>query len=243
MPTEDEIRRTVLRRCELFKNADESTLQDAARRATSGALTKNQILFRAGDPSVHITLVLRGRIRLTQIGSQGDEIVVRYIGPGELTALVSLFRESPYPVTAKAVEATGILQWTRNSMESLIAGCPRLAMNAMFMMVERLGELQDRFRELATERVSQRVARTLLRLADQSGRKIDRGILIDQPLSRQDLAALTGTTLFSVSRVIAEWTQMGILDSGRERVVIVQRETLAAIAEDVHEVPEMPSID
>jgi CRP-like cAMP-binding protein len=83
----------------------------------------------------------------------------------------------------------------------------------------------------------------LLRLADQAGRKIDGGVLIDQPLSRQDLAALTGTTLYSVSRVISEWTQMGILDSGRERVVIVQRETLAAIAEDVHKLPEAPTID
>ncbi len=170
----DNIRLTVLRRCDLFKGADESTLQDAVRRGIAGSLTKNQILFRAGDPSVHITLVLRGRLRLTQIGSQGDEIVVRYIGPGELTALVSLFRESPYPVTANAVEATGILQWTRDAMEGLFTDCPRLAMNAMFMMVRT-----DRRAAGQVSRAGHRACRATGRPSTassrRSGRQEDRG--------------------------------------------------------------------
>lgn len=239
----DDIRRTVLRRCDLFKGADESTLQDAAKRGIAGSLTKNQILFRAGDPSVYITMVLRGRLRLTQITKHGDEIVVRYVGPGELTAFVSLFQGQPYPVSANAVEATGVIQWTRGAMEGLFTDCPQLAMNAMSMMVRRMGDLQDRFRELATERVAQRVARTLLRLADQAGTRIGAGLLIDLPLPRQDLAAMTGTTLYSVSRVVSEWTQKGILDSGRERVVILQSNALAAIAEDLQELPEILVID
>ena len=239
----DEIRMDALQRCSLFANSERSTLHKAAERSIAKSLSKREVLFREGDPSVHISLVLRGRIRLTQIGTQGDEIVVRYVGPGELTALISLFRGQPYPVTANAVAPTAILQWTRDAMEALFIECPRLAMNAMSMMVHRIGDLQDRFRELATERVAQRVARTLLRLADQAGKPTEQGLLIDMPLSRQDLASMTGTTLYSVSRVISEWTKKGILASGRERVVIVQGKALEDISEDAAEFLELPGLD
>jgi CRP-like cAMP-binding protein len=243
MPEIDVIRLAALRCCALFANGEQSLLQKAVQRSIAKSLSRGEVLFREGDPSVHISLVIRGRIRLRQIGGQGEEIVVRYVGPGELTALVSLFRGKPYPVTANAVEPTAILQWTRDALEGLFKENPRLAMNAMSMMVERIGELQDRYRELATERVAQRVARALLRLAGQAGRPTADGVLIDMPLSRQDLASMTGTTLYSVSRLISEWTHEGILDSGRERVVIVQQDVLTALAEDNHDLLVPPATD
>lgn len=243
MPLADEIRLSALKRSALFGCNEQPALEKAVERSLAKRLAKGDVLFREDDASVYISLVLSGRLRLTQIGSQGDEIIVRYVGPGELTAMISLFRGKPYPVTATAVEPTMILQWTRDAMESLFRECPHLAMNAMSMMVHRIGELQDRYRELATERVAQRIARTLLRLAGQAGKPTDAGIQIDMPLSRQDLASMTGTTLYSVSRVISEWTQKGILESGRERVVIVEKKALAALSEDKRELPEILAMD
>jgi len=86
------------------------------------------------------------------------------------------------------------------------------------LLTERMGELSDRLRELATERVARRVARALLRLARTAGRRTDRGVEIDLPLTREDIARLSGTTLFTVSRLMADWEEAGIVESGRERV-------------------------
>jgi CRP-like cAMP-binding protein len=93
--------------------------------------------------------------------------------------------------------------------------------------------VQERLRELATERVEQRVARTLLRLARQVGRKVEGGVLIDMPLSRQDLAEMTGTTLYTVSRILSQWEQQHLVETGRERILIRQPHGLVAIAEDL----------
>ncbi|MER3457798.1 MAG: hypothetical protein C4309_03385 [Chloroflexota bacterium] len=118
-------------------------------------------------------------------------------------------------------------------MVRLMERTPRLAFNALRLLAGRVQELQDRVRELATERVERRVARTLLRLARQAGRKVENGVLIDLPLSRQDLAEMTGTTLFTVSRVLSRWEQQGLVEAGRERVLIRFPHGLVRIAEDL----------
>jgi len=89
-----------------------------------------------------------------------------------------------------------------------------------------------RARELATERVASRVARTLLRLARQSGRPVDGGILVDHPLSRQELAEMTGTTLYTVSRLLSAWEDAGLVEAGRERVTVRSVEGLEAVIEE-----------
>jgi len=93
--------------------------------------------------------------------------------------------------------------------------------------------LLDRYQELMTERVEQRVARALLRLARQVGQKADKGVLIGLPLSREDLAEMTGTTLYTVSRILSRWEDQDLVETGRERVLIRQPHGLVAIAEDL----------
>jgi CRP-like cAMP-binding protein len=101
------------------------------------------------------------------------------------------------------------------------------------LLAGRLQELQDRYRELATERVERRVARALLRLARQTGRKVENGVLIDFPLTREDLAEMTGTTLYTVSRILSGWEKEGLIETGRQRVLIRSPHGLVAIAEDL----------
>ncbi len=110
---------------------------------------------------------------------------------------------------------------------------PHLAINALRFMSRHVQEFQDRYRELATERVERRVARALLRLAGQAGRKVDEGILIELALTRQDLAEMTGTTRYIISRMLSEWEQQGVIKAGRERVLIKQPHSLVVIAEDL----------
>ena len=125
------------------------------------------------------------------------------------------------------------LYWSHPEMMGFALELPRLALNAMGMMANQVQEYQERFRQVATERVERRLARALLRLASQSGRKIEQGVLIDFPLSRQDLAEMCGTTLFTVSRTLSQWESQGIVITGRERVIVRYPHGLVRIAEDL----------
>ncbi|HUO86586.1 MAG TPA: Crp/Fnr family transcriptional regulator [Thermoanaerobaculia bacterium] len=216
----------------------EADLPPAVRRAmaatgTGRDVTRHQRLFHQGDPASHLWFVASGRVKLTQVGADGQEVVVRFVGPGEIFAGVALLPGASYPVNAEVVEAGRLLTWPHAVVARLAAEHPQLALKTTATIAARMSELQHRFRELATERVHQRIARALLRLARQAGRRTDEGVLIDHRLSRQDLAEMTGTTLFTVSRVLSRWEAEGILAVGRERVVVRDPHRLVAVAEDL----------
>ena len=107
---------------------------------------------------------------------------------------------------------------------------PQIGLNALRIMVVRNQETQARYRQQLTERVEQRLARALLRLAAVAGEDIAQGRLITLPLAREDLAELIGATLFTVSRTLSQWEQSGIVCSGRERIAICQPQALEGIA-------------
>jgi CRP-like cAMP-binding protein len=120
-------------------------------------------------------------------------------------------------------------------MLELMRRFPDVAINAARVLADRFHELQRQHRELMTERVERRIARALLRLIQGAGRRGDAGVEIDFPLSRQDLAQMTGTTLFTVSRTLSAWEQAGIITAGRRRVVVLQPHRLVRIAEDLRD--------
>jgi CRP-like cAMP-binding protein len=188
-------------------------------------------LFREGDPAAKSYLVLKGRFKLSKLHEDGKEAIVRYINPGEMTAAVSVFKGKNYPGTAQAVETTEVVGWDRETMLYIMSAYPQIAMNLLGMVVERLDDIQNRYLELQTERVEQRVARALLRIMRESGRRTDEGILINFRLGRQDLADYTGTTLYTVSRTLSRWEKKGWVRSGRKRIIVTDPHALVAFAE------------
>ena len=122
---------------------------------------------------------------------------------------------------------------TFQAIRQLLDTEPRVALNAVQFVAGRLHDLQRRHRQLMTERVERRVARALLRLVREPGRRVDAGVEIDVPMSRQDIAKMTGTTLYTVSRLLSAWDDRGIVQSGRQRIILTTPHALVALAEDL----------
>jgi CRP-like cAMP-binding protein len=223
----------TLAKAPLLRGLSAEALEEVAAKATEKKVRAGGTLFREGEPASALYLMLEGRVKLTQVAADGHEVILRFVGPGDAVAALALFGDAAYPVTAGAVSDSVLMAWHRDVLQELFQHHPPLAVNAMRLLSERLREVQERFRELATERVAQRIARALLRLVRQVGRRVEGGVLIDLTLSRQDLAELTGTTLYTVSRVLSEWEGQGILESGRAKVVVKRPHALVAIAEDL----------
>ncbi len=222
-----------LARYDLFAGLDAAALAEAAQAGELRAVDSGETYFLQGDDATRFYLLAEGRIRLTQVTPDGQQVVVKFIMPGEGFGIVAVLAGAPYPLTAEAVEPTVAYGWDGPAFKALMARHPELSARSLKMVAQRVHEFQARNRELATERVERRIARTLLRLAGQSGVREADGVRIDLPLTRQDVAEMTGTTMFSVSRVLSGWETAGILDTGRKRIVIRRLHDLVAIAEDL----------
>jgi CRP-like cAMP-binding protein len=224
----------MLRAVPLFRDLDREGLDAVAEHARLARAAAGRSFFREGDAARLFFVVARGRVKFTQISPEGHEVILRVIGPGEPFGGVAAFVEgSTYPVTARALDAAEAYAWDGAHVLSLMHRFPVIAINAARMIAERLHELQRRHRELMTERVERRIARALLRLAHDAGRRVEGGVEIDFPLSRQDVAQMTGTTLFTVSRTLSGWEAEGLIATGRRRVTIRQPHGLVRIAEDL----------
>jgi CRP-like cAMP-binding protein len=210
--------------------ADIAAIIAAAQRRR---VARHAVFFHQGAPASALHVLVEGRVKLVQTTPEGHQVVVRIVGAGDMFGGVAILGDAVYPATAEALGASEALVWPGPVIAQLIERHPPLALNALRVLARRLGELQDRYRELATERVEQRVARALVRLARQAGRRDATGVLIDMELTRQDLAALTGTTLYTVSRIVSGWQERGLVESRRTRLVIRDPHGLVAIAEDL----------
>lgn len=222
----------LLPRVPLFAGLDRRTLDEVAAAARLRTIEAGERLFGEGDPAEAFFVIQTGSVKLTQLSPEGHQIVLRVIGPGDPCGGVAAFGGLAYPVGAEALNDVCVYEWAGPVMADLMERHARLAVNALRLVAERLHELQVQYRHLATERVERRVARALIRLSAQAGRPVEGGMLIDLRLSRDDIAQMTGTTLYTVSRIVSGWEARGILESGRQRVVVRRPEALTAIAEE-----------
>ncbi len=230
----------TLAQCELFQDLNDATLLAIIKTATRRNYASGTTIFYQEEPANVFYVLLQGNVRMYQITPEGHQVIVHFFGPGQGLGIIAALGQFGYPLTAEAVEDCLLLVWDSELMNQLMEKYPRLAMNAAKILAIRFRELQDRYRELATERVERRVARTLLRLTKQLGQKVDEGILINMPISRRDLAEMTGTTLYSVSRIISKWESENIVKTGREQIIICSPHALVVIAEDLPTPGETP---
>lgn len=198
--------------------------------ATTRRLADGELLFLQGGSVDALYVVESGLVKLAQTTVEGEEVVVRTVGPGAIIAGIAVLDKRTLPVSATAVGAAQVLRWTRPGIQALAARHPQIRMNVLTTIADRMQDSLARIREISTENVGQRVARALMRLARESGRPVDGGTLIDQKLGRQELAELAGASMFTASRLVAEWARDGVLDVGRQRVVVRSLERLAHLA-------------
>ena len=189
------------------------------------------ILFRQGDSATHCYLVNQGRLKLTKLNEQGKEVIIRYIGSGELTAAVTVMKNRFYPVTAESMQETEVIGWDKPTVVAQMHRYPDIAINLLSIILSRIEDVQQRYLEICTEQVDQRIARTLLRLMRSVGSKHQDGISIEIALSRQNIADYSGTTLYTASRTLSAWEKKGWIKSGRERIIVVDPHALVTFAE------------
>ena len=223
--------RSLIAGMPIFAAMAPSDLDALLAEARSSRHPKNSTIFEQGEEAHSFFLLLHGHVRAAKTTPAGQQVVVRYVAPGEVFGVAVTIGLSQYPATATAVDDSVVLAWPSSSWPKLVEKHPPLAGNTLQAVGARLQESHSRVIEMSTEQVERRVAHALLRLAQQAGRKVENGIEIDFPISRQDIAEMTGTTLHTVSRILSGWESQGLVDGGRQRIVLCDPHRLFQLAE------------
>ena len=122
------------------------------------------------------------------------------------------------------------LAWPNRMWAQFLERYEGFATETYKVVGERVGEMNNRIVELATQAVEQRVANAILRLITQTGRKVDSGIEIGLPITRQNISDMTGTTLHTVSRLLSGWERDGIVQSERRKITVTAPHRLVILS-------------
>lgn len=178
---------------------------------------RHSTVFSEGSPASQVALLLSGCVKVTQ-GSEGQEVILRLNGTGDILGKMGNQTRANHLYTTHAVQASTVLVWETDTFEAAMVRFPVLRRNIASILERHLNELEIRYREVSTEKVSSRLSNLLVRLVNQVGRRIDG--FVEIALSRRELAQLTGTTLFTVSRLLCQWEAQGIVSARREVVLV-----------------------
>ena len=229
MPNEADPRNLARRL--LFRELDYGGIARVSGAAVTRNLPVGATLFTQSDEPTHVHFIVSGVVKLTQSTESGSRFVLTYRGPGSLLGCFAVFGSSPHVYTALGVKDTCVLSWTASAFESCLRQNPAISRNAMMIVSADANEAFQRVREFASEQVEQRIAHTIQRVATVFFSDTDNPANYWLPLSRQDIAEMSGATLFTVSRVMTVWEKLGILQSGRQRFKLLDGASLAARAE------------
>jgi CRP-like cAMP-binding protein len=222
-----------LRRVSVFKDATDEDLKLLVQKGILRSIEEGEFFFFQGDPATYFYVLITGRAKLLQTNPAGQQVNLRTINEWQMFGALGAVRENAiYPATAQALEPSTALAIESSFLKEMMQTRPYLSQNLMQLMTSYIMEMQERYRELATEKVERRIALTILRLAAQVGKRTNsKDMMVELPLTRQDVAEASGTTIFTVSRVLADWERRGLVEAGRERVLIRNPHGLVQISE------------
>ncbi|MBX3035717.1 MAG: Crp/Fnr family transcriptional regulator [Anaerolineales bacterium] len=219
-----------LNQVNVLKEAPIEDLNLLVEKSILRSVEEDSFYFFQGDPAKYAYILVTGRVKLVQSNPAGQQVNLRTIKQWEIFAALGAIRpEAVYPVAAQALEPSSALAIESSLLRDMMQTRPYLNFGLMQLMTGYIQEMQERYRELATEKVERRLALTILRLASQIGHKS--GGQIELPLSQQDIAEASGSTIYTVSRTLSEWEKRGLIETGRGRIVMRNPHGLVEIAE------------
>ncbi len=219
-----------LKRPPLFSSILPSDYRRIIAAARVKEFARGEMLYIEGDAVQQILLLTSGVAKINKLGPSGTEVILTLAVPGDVLGAVGLFSNRKQCTTAQAFRWCRALVWEAPAFQALVDRFPVLHQNMVRILGGYVLELEERFREVATERVGSRVARQLVRLVERIGQRTNGAVELG--LSREELAQMTGTTLFTVSRLLSAWEGRGVVKSRRESVTICDIQLLRGVSDE-----------
>lgn len=226
-----ELRLSMLHKTPFFKTISEIELNRINELFHHTSYSTDQTIYFTGDSGTNLFVVASGSIKLVKHSPAGQDVLIDILNPGDFFGTLPILGDNQYQETAIAHTDACVLSINNEDFRSILDRIPAVAINLVGILSERLKSSNDMIQQLSVKSVEKRIAYILLKLNSKLGVEFEKGTLIQLPLSRNDLAEMTGSTSETASRVISNLSKEGILKTGRKWIAIIDPQRLARIAE------------
>jgi CRP/FNR family transcriptional regulator/CRP/FNR family cyclic AMP-dependent transcriptional regulator len=213
----------------LFRSLTDSERQAIARDCRTKQYQPGDIIFHEGDPGNVLYLIHSGQVRIFVNGLDGSETSVILFGrPGDMFGELAVIDGLPRSATAVALTPVTLHLISRDDFRRHMRQSPQLALNFMRELSLRVRYNTRQMDSLATQALSQRLARKLLQLAQDYGIASTGGVLLNTPLTQSDLASLVNASRESINKQLREFRRLGWVAIENGRILIQDPDALRA---------------
>lgn len=202
----------LLSKTPLFAVLQEEDLEELAGATRTRTYERGDIICHKDDPGYTLYVIISGAVKISISSSEGDEIILAILTPGQFFGEMALFDEQPRSADAEAIQATEVLTVQREDLLRLLEKRPRMAITQLLkLLAQRLRATDELLQDAAFLDIPSRLAKRLLDLASTHGEKTPNGIRINLRLTQQDLASMIGARRENVNRALAYYQSRGWL--------------------------------
>jgi len=214
-----------------FTNLQEDHAGELAKALVPRRFGPGQVIFHLGDPGGLLYVISRGKVKISHTTPEGQEVVLAILGPGDFFGELALLDDAPRSATSIALEPTETWTLHREEFMHYLTDNPDFALHVLKTLARHIRRLNTQLADIFFLDLPGRLARVLLNLADQYGRRISDGMVIDLALTQTDLAEMTGATRVSVNKALGRFRRNGWLRVVGRQVTILDRPAMEALIE------------
>ncbi len=224
------LRLNILSRLPFFESLSPEEMEAVNQHFVDVGYEAGETVYLAGDPAERLFVVADGKVKLMQHGLNGRNVLLDILTSGEFFGNLAALGAAVYSDTARAQIHSCILSVRSDSFRQILNDHPELAFKSLQIMAQRLEAANQRVLQLSSMPLEKRIAVTLLQLARKISRPVEDLLVINTPLSRDELAEMTGATPETVSRVMSQLQNQGVIESGRQWVGVSDLKALEGLA-------------
>lgn len=215
----------------IFCTLEKSALEDISSHKVMNSYKKGQTIFFQGNPPFGLYCIASGKIKVSKIGNDGKESIVRIAGPGDILGHRSLFCKENYTATATVIEDASVCFLDKNYIYSSIKNDPEIALKVIEKLSKDMGQAEERNASLSQKSARERLAELFLSFMESYGiREPDGRVRLDIRLNRDEIASIVGTAHETIIRLISEFKDEGILEQDGKTIFILDRNKLLEFA-------------
>jgi CRP-like cAMP-binding protein len=218
-----------LKKIPIFSALNYEELKEIQSYLSKESFKKKEEIFSEGDSSDWFYILVNGKVKITKMSVDGREIIIELISPPDFFGGFAVLKGFPYPANAVAMEDSDVIKISRHNLLRVIDRFPNVMYDMTANLGDRIREFHDTLKNNALERVESRIAALLLKLADKTGEKKDKTILINMRLTKQDIAEMVGTTVETTIRIMSKFKKSGFIDDKDGKVLIKDLDALESI--------------
>lgn len=210
----------LLRTVPIFSELSDADIASLARLASRRRYPKDTVVFFENEEGDFFFMIVEGRIKVTILGDDGREVILSILGTGDFFGEMALLDNEPRSATAIAVEDSELVSLHRHDFQSVLADNRSIMSALIKILAARIRKANHQISTLALLDVYGRVARVIVDMARDEGRRLKDGRIAFRRATHQEIANRIGTTRETVTRMLKDLERQGMLHiEGKEIVV------------------------